>query len=259
MANGKWGVPLFNIYLLFNNSAFGRFREKFSFTDQEPVVWAGIHELHHRRGRGRLGAAGEPAQHTGEVDVYHAGRFRYLGTRHGVQHWADSSKQIRVSTAIYRRHLYYLSGGDERIGDLLKEQLLAADTQKKVIIGRKLSPGAPVLPLPAEENPPAGGETGVGEMGFGHLMSAWVTEAERTNDPQWHERIRTALTTLADVPHALWNGSWVINLDTGACRVTGDPQYGLSHLAACFGLLLTLPSFAQTTPTSGSRPSTTAA
>jgi hypothetical protein len=175
-------------------------------------------------------------RHTGEVDVYHAGRFRFLGTRHGVQHWADSSKQIRVSTAIYRRHLYYLSGGDERIGDLLKEQLLAADTQKKVIIGRKLSPGAPVLPLPAEENPPAGGETGVGAMGFGHLMSAWITEAERTNDPQWHERIRTALTTIAEVPHALWNGKWVINLDTGACRVTGDPEYGLSHLSACFGL-----------------------
>lgn len=175
-------------------------------------------------------------RHTGEVDVYHAGRFRYLGTRHGVQHWADSSKQIRVSTAIYRRHLYYLSGGDERIGDLLREQLLAFDTQKKVIIGRKLSPNAPVLPLPPEENPPPGGETGVGAMGFGHLMSAWVTEAERTNDPAWHEKIRTAMTSIADVPHALWNGSWVINLDTGACRVTGEPSYGLSHLAACFGL-----------------------
>jgi hypothetical protein len=73
-------------------------------------------------------------------------------------------------------------------------------------------------------------------MGFGHLMSAWFTEAERTNDPAWHERIRTALTTITEVPHALWNGSWVINLDTGACRATGEPSYGLSHLAAVFGL-----------------------
>lgn len=175
-------------------------------------------------------------RHTGEVDVYHAGRFRYLGTRHGVQHWADSSKQIRVSTAIYRRHLYYLSGGDERIGDLLKEQLLAVDTQKKVIIGRKLAPDSKVLPLPAEENPPAGGETNVGAMGFGHLMSAWITEAERTGDATWHDKIRTALTSLAEIPHALWNGSWVIDLDTGKCRSTGEPSYGLSHLSACFGL-----------------------
>ncbi len=175
-------------------------------------------------------------RHTGEVDVYHAGRFKFLGTRHGVQHWADSSKQIRISTVIYRRPMYYLSGGDERIGDLLKEQLHAADTQKKVIIGRKLAPNAPVLPLPSEEDLPPGGETNVGAMGFGHLMSAWITEAERTGDPKWHGKIRTALTSIAGIPHALWNGSWVINLDTGACRSTGEPAYGLSHLSAVFGL-----------------------
>lgn len=175
-------------------------------------------------------------RHTGEVDVYHAGRFKFLGTRHGVQHWSDSSKQIRISTAIYRRHLYFLSGGDERIGDLMREQLDAFETQKKVVIGRKLTPGAPVLPLPPVEDPSPGGEIGVGAMGFGHLMSAWITEAERTNDPTWHDRIRTALTSIAEVPHALWNGNWVINLDTGACRATGEPAYGLSHLAAVFGL-----------------------
>ena len=36
-------------------------------------------------------------RHTGEVDVYHLGKWAGLGTRHGVQHWADSAKQQRIS------------------------------------------------------------------------------------------------------------------------------------------------------------------
>ena len=59
-------------------------------------------------------------RHTGEVDVYHLGQWAGLGTRHGVQHWADSAKQQRISTAIYRRFYYYLTA-DERTGDLLSE------------------------------------------------------------------------------------------------------------------------------------------
>ena len=54
-------------------------------------------------------------RHTGEVDVYHLGKFRDLGTRHNVLHWADSAKQVRISTAIYRRFYYFLTA-DERIG-----------------------------------------------------------------------------------------------------------------------------------------------
>ncbi|KAI2604058.1 uncharacterized protein GGS25DRAFT_506684 [Hypoxylon fragiforme] len=49
------------------------------------------------------------ARHTGEVDVYHIGPFKGFGTRHGVQHFSDSSKQIRVSTPIYRQTFYYLA------------------------------------------------------------------------------------------------------------------------------------------------------
>ena len=36
-------------------------------------------------------------RHTGEVDMYHLGRWKGLGTRHGVQHWGDSAKQVRAS------------------------------------------------------------------------------------------------------------------------------------------------------------------
>ncbi len=59
-------------------------------------------------------------RHTGEVDVYHLGRWKGLGSRHNVQHWGCSAKQLRISSAIYRRFYYYLTA-DERTGDLLDE------------------------------------------------------------------------------------------------------------------------------------------
>src|SRR5581483_164003 len=61
-------------------------------------------------------------RHTGEVDVYHLGKFKGLGTRHGVQHWGDSSKQTRISSALFRRPFFYLTG-DARTGDLMHDQV----------------------------------------------------------------------------------------------------------------------------------------
>jgi hypothetical protein len=45
-------------------------------------------------------------RHTGETDVYHLGPWKGLGTRHGVLHWSDSSKQIRISQPQYRKVFY---------------------------------------------------------------------------------------------------------------------------------------------------------
>ena len=59
-------------------------------------------------------------RHTGEVDVYHSGIFKGFGTRHGVQHFSDSSKQLRISNVLYRRFYFYLTG-DERSSDLIYE------------------------------------------------------------------------------------------------------------------------------------------
>src|SRR5699024_1544951 len=66
-------------------------------------------------------------RHTGDVDTYHLGQFKGLGTRHGVLHWADSAKQVRISNANYRRHYYFLTA-DERVGDLLHDLIDADET-----------------------------------------------------------------------------------------------------------------------------------
>ena len=165
-------------------------------------------------------------RHTGEVDVYHLGRFKGLGTRHGVQHWSDSSKQPRISNASYRRIFYYLTA-DERVGDLLHDLVTSDQTLQHVEIGRKV-PGPRKAPLP----------TGTIEMTFGTtwcpLAAAWLTEWERTGDPRWRDRILAGLDSIGRLPHGWMTGSAPFDLATGRFVDQGR-AISISHLNAVFG------------------------
>jgi hypothetical protein len=165
-------------------------------------------------------------RHTGEVDVYHLGRFKGLGTRHGVQHWSDSSKQPRISNASYRRIFYYLTA-DERVGDLLRDLVTSDETLRHVEIGRKV-PGQKKEALPA----------GTIEMTFGTtwcpLAAAWLTEWERTGERRWRDRILAGLDTIARLPHRWMTGSAPFDLATGRFIDMGR-GISLSHLNAVFG------------------------
>ncbi len=73
-----------------------------------------------RTGRAEIFRMAEAmTRHTGEVDVYHLGRFAGLGSRHNVRHWGCGAKEARISQAAYRRFFYYLTT-DERAGDLMR-------------------------------------------------------------------------------------------------------------------------------------------
>jgi len=164
-------------------------------------------------------------RHTGEVDVYHLGRFKGLGTRHGVQHWSDSSKQPRISNASYRRIFYYLTA-DERVGDLLRDLVTSDRTLEHVEIGRKV-PGPKKAPLPP----------GTVEMTFGTtwcpLAAAWLTEWERTGDTRWRDRILAGLESIGRMPHGWMTGSAPFDLATGRFVNLGR-GISLSHLNAVF-------------------------
>ncbi len=165
-------------------------------------------------------------RHTGEVDVYHSGRFAGMGTRHGVQHWSDSSKQPRVSNASYRRIFYYLTA-DERVGDLMRNLVTSDRTLQQVEIGRKV-PGTKKTVLPA----------GTIEMTFGTtwcpLAAAWLTEWERTGDTRWRDRIIAGLDSIGRLPHGWLTGSASFDLASGRFVSQGD-KIRLSHLNAVFG------------------------
>jgi hypothetical protein len=170
-------------------------------------------------------------RHTGEVDVHHLGRFAPLGSRHNVMHWGCSAKQLRISTALNRRYYYYLTG-DERVGDLMREQIEAARTLRTVLATRKL-PGAESRQV----EDPTGDFAFLGfGTDWGSLAGAWLTEWERTRDPKMRDRLLASMRSIAAQPKGFFTGGERMNLVTGAFDISRDPKLNVSHLSAAFGL-----------------------
>jgi hypothetical protein len=170
-------------------------------------------------------------RHTGEVDVHHLGRFAPLGSRHNVMHWGCSAKQLRISTALNRRYYYYLTG-DERVGDLMREQNEAARTLRSVLATRKL-PGA----ADRQVDDPNGDFAFLGfGTDWGSLAGAWLTEWERTRDPKMRDRLVSSMKSIAAQPKGFFTGGERMNLITGQFDISRDPTLDVSHLSAAFGL-----------------------
>jgi hypothetical protein len=194
-------------------------------SELSPDLWLWYQALRTRDARTwRLAEA--MTRHTSEVDVYHLGRFKGLGTRHGVQHFSDSSKQPRVSTAAYRRIFYYLTA-DERTGDLMRDLLESDAILQTIVIGRKV-PGGEPAPQPE----------GVVEMAFGtvwcSLAAAWLTEWERTRETRWRDRLVSGMESIGALETGWFAGSAPYDLATGRFRDPG-PRISFSHLNSVFG------------------------
>ena len=121
-------------------------------------------------------------RHTSEVDVHHVGKFAPLGSRHNVNHWGDGAKQPRISECGLKRPLYFLTT-DERIGDLMREQLQADFTYAEVL------KTDPIRPERVE----------FAHASFGTDWAAycinWLTEYQRTGDPKWLDKIKAGMDT----------------------------------------------------------------
>lgn len=165
-------------------------------------------------------------RHTGEVDVHHLGPFAPLGSRHNVRHWGDSAKQLRVSTAANRRFLYYLTA-DERVGDLLREQVEALRTLRSVVPARKI--GQKSAQDPDKVNLFFG-------IDWGAVAAAWLTEWERTGDPAIRQRLLTSMDSIGAQPLGFFSGSADMHIASGRFDRNDSGQLYVLHLSAVFGL-----------------------
>lgn len=182
-----------------------------------------------RTGRADLFKLAEAmTRHTGEVDVYHAGPFKGFGTRHGVQHWSDSSKQPRVSNAAYRRIYYYLTA-DERVGDLMRELLESDADIAKVDISRKLASD------PARASAPGLPNASFGTT-WGSWIAAWLTEWERTGDVRWRDKLVNGMQSIGDLERRWFAGGAPYDAKTGKFSGPGD-KVSISHLNGVFGVI----------------------
>jgi len=165
-------------------------------------------------------------RHTGEVDVHHIGRFAPLGSRHNVLHWGCSAKQLRISTVINRRFFYYLTA-DERVGDLMREQIDGAEALKRVVPGRKVGQVAAT-----DENKVS---VSFG-TDWGSLAAAWFTEWERTADERMKNRLIGSMESIGRQPRGFFTGTADMQLESGVFDRVKHNAISVSHLSAAFGL-----------------------
>jgi hypothetical protein len=151
-------------------------------TELLPDYWLWYSFL--RTGRADLYRLAEAmTRHTSEVDIHHLGRFAPLGSRHNVNHWGDGAKQPRISQSGLKRFYYFLTT-DERMGDLMHEQLPADKTYAEV---KRTDP----------LHPDNRGEFTTASFGtdWAAYCINWLTEYERTLDPQWLNKIKAGMDT----------------------------------------------------------------
>ncbi|MFB9659687.1 Tat pathway signal sequence domain protein [Glycomyces mayteni] len=168
-------------------------------------------------------------RHTGDVDVYHAGPWRGLGTRHNVQHWGCSAKQVRISTPAYRR-VHYLLTGDEHTRDRMLEQrdsdatFLALDPTRKV-----RADAATYRP-----------ERGALAVGLGTdwsaLAATWLADWETTGNERSRDRLVGTMRDIGALPKGFFTGEALYDLDAGRFDTARD-RVSVSHLSAVFGLV----------------------
>jgi hypothetical protein len=151
-----------------------------------------------RSGRADLFRTAEAlARNTSETNVYHLGPMLGLGSRHNVVKWGDGSKEGRISQAAHWRPFYYLTT-DERIGDIMREQLQA---DKAMVKYDPMRLAQPVLP----QDPKYPGRIRLGPDWY-VLAGNWMTEWERTGDPKWRQRIEAGVDSILQMPYWLRSG-----------------------------------------------------
>lgn len=165
-------------------------------------------------------------RHTGEVDVYHMGRFNGLGSRHNVRHWGGGAKEVRIAQAALGRFYYYLTT-DERTGDLMQDVVEASNTA----IG-KLDP----LRLILKKNKyPT--HARVGPDWFA-LVGNWMTAWERTGNTKYRDKILTGVNSLYKMPYGFFsakNGALGYDPQTNTLHQLSKESIGHSHLSVLMG------------------------
>lgn len=165
-------------------------------------------------------------RHNRDVDIYHAGRFKGFGTRHNVQHWGDSAKQLRISSSAYRRFHYYITG-DDRTGDVLNEMTNADEALGMLNATRKVAAPPPT--------------PGLAKMGGGTDWSAtaanWLTAWERTGDVKYKTRLENAMKVIGNHPQGFYAGAFAYDIKSKTLIPYPDKGPQFSHLSSVFGLI----------------------
>ena len=187
-------------------------------TELAPTYWLWLQFM--RTGSEKVFRLAEAlSRHTADVDMYHFGPMKGLGSRHNVRHWGCPCKEPRVSMAGHHRPLYYLTG-DRRIGDCMEDTLSAAEALKAMPWFQRADGKVRLRSGPD----------------WAALVSDWMTAYERTLHPLWRERIERGVNDLAKTPLGLTSGpEFCFDPATGHMIYEGETKNSGMHLQACMG------------------------
>lgn len=193
-------------------------------TELVPTLWLWLYFM--RTGREDVFTFAEKmSRHASEVDVYHFGKYKGLGSRHNVRHWGCPCKEARIAMAHHHRYLYYLTG-DRRLEDIFDE---LKDNEfsflNKDPLGDFFDKKDMVYPSHARSGPD-----------WSSLVSNWMTEWERHDDARYRDKILTGIDDIANAPLKLSSGpDFEFDPKTVHLRYIGERTTGGCHLQVCMG------------------------
>src|SRR5699024_5664558 len=162
-------------------------------------------------------------RHNSEVDRYHFGEYKGLGSRHNVSHCVCGCKELRMIMACLYKYYDYLTA-DERMLELLDEVKDADQTLDNLDPMREFFPKKDKL-THARVGPD-----------WTAFTSNWMSMWERTNNQVYLEKILTGLRTLKKTPYHLLTGpTFEYNTKTAELIPMGVGNSGAYHMIIAFG------------------------
>lgn len=193
-------------------------------TELVPTLWLWYQFM--RTGREEVFVLAEKlSRHASEVDVYHMGKYKGLGSRHNVRHWGCPCKEARIAMAAHHRFYYYLTG-DRRMEDIFEE---LKDNEMTFLnkdpLGDFYEKDQMVFPSHARSGPD-----------WSSLCANWMTRWERFNDDRYKEKIVTGISDIKKAPLKLVSGpDFEFDPASVHLRYIGERAAGGTHLQICMG------------------------
>jgi hypothetical protein len=193
-------------------------------TELVPTLWLWNYFL--RTGRPEVFRLAEKlSRHASEVDVYHFGKYKGLGSRHNVRHWGCPCKEARIAMAAHHRVFYYLTG-DRRMEDIFEE---LGDNENSFLnkdpLGDFYEKEKMKHPSHARSGPD-----------WSSLVSNWMTQWERKNDEKYRDKIVTGIDDISKAPLRLASGpDFEFDPESVHLYYIGERTTGGTHLQVCMG------------------------
>lgn len=194
-------------------------------TELVPTLWLWYAFL--RTGREDIFTVAEAmSRHSANIDIYHLGKRKGLGSRHNVVHWGDSCKEPRIAMAGHHRPLFYIMGGDLNIGDCM-DDVKDADYASLEVDPLRFFYKKEEMTMPTHARSGPDWTT---------YVSNWFNQWERYQDEHYKEKIKTGFKDLTNAPLRFVSGSnFEYDPESGHLGYIGENAAGGSHLAICMG------------------------